>query len=80
MNKWRRHDPDGWYDNKIESIECLRAEVLLARIKAAQAICPFFLEREIVEELDDNKVCLYDNKPCEDRRFCPVDKWSAPIR
>ena len=58
----------------------LEAEVLVARIKAAQEKCSFFRLREKVEGLDDEKLCLYDMGPCEARRFCPVDKWNAPIR
>lgn len=61
-------------------IDELEAEVFAARLEKAQKTCPFFLALEEVEGLNDSKLCLYDMSPCEDRRFCPVDKWSAPIR
>ena len=60
--------------------EAVAAEILAARIEKAQRRCPFFIGLEPVEGLDDSKLCLYDMSPCEDRRFCPVDNWNAPIR
>lgn len=60
--------------------EELEAEVLAARIEKAQKTCPYFLEFDFEVEPGDSKLCLYDMTPCEDRRYCPIDKWSAPIR
>lgn len=63
MSKRIEADPDGWHDDRVN------------RIINAQEHCPYFQKLERVTDLDDDRLCLIDKRPCSARRFCPIDKW-----
>lgn len=63
MPKRSEVDPDGWRDDRMD------------RIAEAQTDCPYFQKLDRVPDLDDDRLCLIDKRPCSARRFCPVDRW-----
>lgn len=63
MSRGRDVDPDAWYDRRMDTII------------EAQRTCPYYQQLEHVEGLQDDRLCLYDHAPCEQRRHCPCGKW-----